>query len=182
VRPFGLSLHYGYAHVYYLLSWVTRREYFVACDICHRGAKITRKEAEALSPADPVPTLRRSGWKIGLGVVGALVAFAAILPMITANAQRPHVGDVYECMFDAQEGDAKDRYGLVLVQAISENQVALVPSKAAYSDRKSAHEAFTTKQWRDPAFLDAAHSFNISPEQLQRFLSSGRVFNIWREN
>ena len=34
-RPFKVLLQYKYAHLYYL-RWVTKKAYFLACDVCHR--------------------------------------------------------------------------------------------------------------------------------------------------
>jgi len=179
-KPYSIYLNYKYAHLYYLFSWITHREYIRACDNCRRGEVVRRAEAKALAPVDPIPWLRRSGWMLGAGLIGACLLFAAILPAITANAQRVHVGDVYECQFDTREGEA-NRYGLVRVQALEGENVVLVPSKEAYADRPSADAALKARRWREPNYLDTANAFRMTTAELQKFASSGRVFMIFRD-
>jgi len=184
-RPFSLYLCYGYAHLYYLFSWVTKREYLLACDICRHGNVVPRSAVGTLKD-DPIPALRRSGWKIGAGLLGGLLAFAviggAVLPRITENARRPHVGDVYECQFDRQPGATADRYGLVRIQSVGAAGVTFVPSKADYADRAGAHADFVARRWSEPEYLDTSHPFTLTAAQLERLRGSGRVFAIWREN
>ena len=185
-RNFALYLQYRYAHLYYLFSWITRREYLVACDVCKRGHSVTREEMAAHLTEDPIPFLQRSGWKIGAGILGGLIGVVAlasvVMPKITENAQRPHVGDVYECTFGPQGDSAVSRYGLVRVQSVSDQAIVLVSSTESYADRKAAHDAFSAKRWKEPAYLNTDHPFEMAPTDLERFLRSGKVFNIWRED
>lgn len=180
-KPYSVYLNYRYAHLYYLFSWITQREYVRACDNCRRGKVLSRDEVKALAAVDPVPWLQRSGWMIGAGLIGACLLFAAVLPAITANARRVHVGDVYECQFDAREGDA-NRYGLLRVQALEGEHVVMVPSKEEYADRKSADAAFEARRWKEPGYLDVGHAFRMSALELEKFASSGRVIMVWRED
>lgn len=184
-RPFSLYLLYDYAHLYYLFSWVTKRVYLVACDICQRGTVVPRSDVGAL-PEDPIPALRRSGWKIGAGLLGGLLALALIsglvLPRISANAQRAHVGDIYECQFDRRPGETADRYGLVRIQSVSDTAISLAASRTDYADRSQAHADFVAKRWTDPGYLDTGRPFTLTPAQLERLRQSGRVFAIWRED
>lgn len=181
-RPFSVRLHYAYVHLYYLFSCVTRREYVVSCDVCSRGQSLPREEAEAGLTEDPIPFTTRSGWKIGAGILACMAAGLFLLPAITANANRPHIGDVYEALLDSRSGDTTNRYGLVRIESISDKKIVLVASKEAYADQKTVHAAFEAKRWREPAYLDMAHPFELTPERLEGFVQSGRVFNIWRED
>jgi hypothetical protein len=181
-RSFSVLLSYSYAHLYYLFSWITRRAYLQVCDVCSKGQTIAREEAEVGLKEDPIPYLERSGWKIGAGILAALAAFLTLMPFITANAQRPHVGDVYEALLDPRDGDAKNRYGLVRVESISDQSITLVSSREAYPDRKAVHAAFEARRWKETAYLDREHPFQLTPQNLEGFLRSGRVFNIWRED
>jgi hypothetical protein len=180
-KPYSIYLNYSYAHLYYLFSWITKREYISACDTCRRGKVVTRDDVKALTAVDPVPWIRRSGWMLGAGLIGACLLFAAVLPAITANAQRVHVGDVYECQFDVREGGG-NRYGLLRVQAVEGDRVVMVPSKEMYADRKSADAAFEARRWKEPNYLDAVHAFRITALELDKFAKSGKVFVIWRED
>jgi hypothetical protein len=62
-RSFSVKLHYAYAHVYYLFSWITRRDYLLVCDVCSHSQTLTRPDAEAGLSEDPIPFLERSGGK-----------------------------------------------------------------------------------------------------------------------
>lgn len=78
VRPFNLLLRYRYAHLYYL-RWVTKRQYFLACEICQRGAELNVPETEKALGKDPVPFMTRNGWMFLLGaIVVAVLTFAAL--------------------------------------------------------------------------------------------------------
>jgi len=181
-RSFSVKLHYAYAHLYYLFSWITRREYLSVCDVCSRGHAMSRQDAEAGLTEDPIPFLERSGWKIGAGILAAMAALLTVMPFITANAQRPHVGDVYEALLDPRDSDVKNRYGLVRVESISDQSITLVSSREAYPDRKTVHAAFEAKRWQETAYLDRDHPFQLTPQNLEGFLRSGRVYNIWRDD
>jgi hypothetical protein len=117
-----------------------------------------------------------------VGILAGLAAMLAILPAITANARHPHVRDVYEAMLDPHDGDTANRYGLVRVESIGEKSIVLVSSKEAYADQKAVHAAFEAKRWKEPAYLDKEHPFQLPPENLEVFLRRGRVFNIWRDD
>ncbi|HEY0781337.1 MAG TPA: hypothetical protein VGE98_02700 [Thermoanaerobaculia bacterium] len=78
-RPFHVYLKYRYAHLYYIFSWVTKRQYVKACEVCGRGSELQKADVPALLPqlpaSDPIPFMNRYGWLIGLSILGALLLF-----------------------------------------------------------------------------------------------------------
>lgn len=76
-RPFKVLLQYKYAHLYYL-RWVTKKAYFLACDICHRGAPLDAKAVEAKLEKNPIPFMTRNGWTFLVAFIGALFLLPAL--------------------------------------------------------------------------------------------------------
>jgi hypothetical protein len=61
-RPFKIILQYRYAHLYWLFSWITKKNYLLLCDICHRGWNLKATEVEKTLSQNPIPFMRRWGW------------------------------------------------------------------------------------------------------------------------
>src|SRR5688572_22036918 len=52
-RPFKLMLGYRYAHLYYIFSWVTKKQYMLLCDVCQRGWELKTAEIERSLAKNP---------------------------------------------------------------------------------------------------------------------------------
>lgn len=61
-RPFKMFLQYRYAHIYWIFSWITQKQYLLLCDICHRGWNLKTAEVEKTLSQNPIPFIRRKGW------------------------------------------------------------------------------------------------------------------------
>ena len=66
-RPFKVLLQYRYAHLYYL-RWVTKKVYYLACEVCHRGVELDAKSVEAKLKTHPIPFMTRYGWTFLLAI------------------------------------------------------------------------------------------------------------------
>jgi len=65
-RPFNLFIQYRYAHIYWL-KWVTKKKYYLACDVCRRGVELKIKDVEAKLDKNPIPFMTRFGWLFLVG-------------------------------------------------------------------------------------------------------------------
>jgi hypothetical protein len=80
-RDYHLMLHYRYFHLYWFMTVVTKREYFVLCNVCSHGWSIPAAEAKKLLPQgkSPIPfwteygLLATFGTLMGLGMLSAIV-------------------------------------------------------------------------------------------------------------
>jgi len=77
-QRFDLSVSYGYAHIWYLFSWVTRRKYLCVCSRCHNGLVISRREFQQRVVKDPIPIMRRRGWVFIPIIIGIFVLLGAL--------------------------------------------------------------------------------------------------------
>ena len=79
-RPFKVLLQYRYAHLYYL-RWVTSKAYFLACEVCHRGAALDTRAVEARLEKHPIPFMTRYGWTFLLGIPAAFLLCALVFSL-----------------------------------------------------------------------------------------------------
>ena len=70
-RPFKAMLQYKYAHLYYL-RWVTKKVYYLACDVCRRGVELDAKSVEAKLKTHPIPFMTRYGWTFLIAIPAML--------------------------------------------------------------------------------------------------------------
>jgi fimbrial chaperone protein len=83
-RPFKVLLQYKYAHLYYL-RWVTKKAYFLACDVCHRGSPLDAKAVEAKLEKHPIPFMTRNGWTFLVGFLAVLLLPALAISVATVG-------------------------------------------------------------------------------------------------
>jgi len=80
-RPFKVLLQYKYAHLYYL-RWVTKKAYYLACEVCHRGAELDARAVEAKLQKHPIPFMTRYGWTFLVAIPAMFVLSAAMFSVI----------------------------------------------------------------------------------------------------
>ena len=83
-RPFKVLLQYRYAHLYYL-RWVTKKAYFLACEVCQRGFALDAKAVEAKLEKHPIPFMTRYGWAFLLGIPAAIFLPALAISLATVG-------------------------------------------------------------------------------------------------
>jgi len=71
-RPFKIFVQYRYAHIYWLFSWITQKQYLYLCDICGRGHQLDAKEVEKTLDKNPIPLIRRWGWALLIAPIALL--------------------------------------------------------------------------------------------------------------
>jgi hypothetical protein len=85
-RDYHLMLHYRYFHLYWFMKVVTKREYYVMCNVCSRGWVIKAAEAKAYLPTgkSPIPFWTEYGLLVifgslmGLGMLSSIVGTIAV--------------------------------------------------------------------------------------------------------
>lgn len=78
-RSFRTLLQYRFAHLYYIFSWTTKKNYYHLCEVCQRGWELNAQEVEKALGKNPIPFLRRSGWML-LAVPVVLIILLGLLP------------------------------------------------------------------------------------------------------
>jgi hypothetical protein len=78
-RPFILLLNYRYFGFYWLLNWVTHKEYVLVCEVCSRGWALDTKTVESSLQKVPIPFRHRYSGLLGLGLIAAFMFLSAVL-------------------------------------------------------------------------------------------------------
>ena len=60
-RPFHLVLQYKYWGLYWIFSFITKRQYLVVCEICNRGWELESKQIDRDMGKSSIPFMRRYG-------------------------------------------------------------------------------------------------------------------------
>ena len=71
---FSAVCNYEYAHLWWLCSMVTKRNYFLKCDNCQSLTPVEKSAIREQFPKDNIPFLRRRGWMIFAAIVAVIVA------------------------------------------------------------------------------------------------------------
>ena len=80
-RPFKVLLQYRYAHLYYL-RWVTKKAYYLACEVCQRGVALDTRAVEAKLEKHPIPFMTRYGWTFLIGIPAAIFLPALLISLV----------------------------------------------------------------------------------------------------
>lgn len=85
-RDYHLMLHYRYFHLYWFMKVVTKREYYVMCNVCSRGWVIKAAEAKAYLPTgkSPIPFWTEYGLLV---IFGSLMTMGMGISVVGAIAQ-----------------------------------------------------------------------------------------------
>lgn len=89
----NVTVVYTYFHIWYLLSFLTGREYFLVCDNCQTAVQVDKATAKAQCPNDNIPFLRRRGWLLVLAVVALFVGLSAFRNWETERKTRQYLAN-----------------------------------------------------------------------------------------
>jgi len=180
VRPFNFGVNYRYAHLWYLFSFLTRREYVRLCSVCDRGTKVSRDEALDNGGTEAIPFLRRWGWTIG-AVLVAVIAVVGTTATIESNKRidaylaQPNVGDVYLADI-SRVTPAFSRhpvYGLMKITVIKPGSVTVVVANSGYDRIKGARRDFNSSTARGVAnYFDTSDPIELSSAKLRELRSA----------
>ena len=154
-RPFKLFLHYRYAHIWYLFSWISEKKYLLLCDVCHRGVEIDSKEVEPKLTRNPIPFQRQYGWTILIALIVIIIAFGLYENQKQQKLdyfyiESPQANDLYVIDFSKLQkelGQSSDySYGIIRVKVIAGDLIELLPSKIVYSKLSGVDKDISTRK------------------------------------
>jgi hypothetical protein len=185
-RPFRLVLHYRYAHLWYVVRWVTRRIYSISCEVCGRGGVVDRKTAEAHAKGDPIPFITRWSWAFFAGVVVVALATGAIgnhhqRDLVALYLQAPAVNDRYLMdvakLTHQQRGKAS--FGIMRLRAINEGQLEFEPSRSLHEHLWDARVDLGGRA-KDAGYY-RAETMTVPLAELPGLRAEGAVIDVERE-
>ena len=129
-RPFKVLLQYKYAHLYYL-RWVTKKVYYLACDVCHRGAELDARSVEAKLQKHPIPFMTRYGWAFLVAIPAMLFLSTAIFSVVGVAKLK-----AAETMKDSPAGEAA--VSATKSPAVAQATGIMTPLKEAFQSARFA--------------------------------------------
>lgn len=72
-RAFHVLLEYRYWGIYWIFNLITSRQYWLLCEICHRGWQLDRKEVEPELGQPNIPFMHRYGLGLLAGAIGSFI-------------------------------------------------------------------------------------------------------------
>lgn len=186
-QPFRLMLNYRYAHVWYLFSWITSRQYVSQCTRCSAGHVVEpRAIADMIGKADPVPLIRRRGWLIGPALLIVAGGTAAAYEYqhgqdVTQYIDAPRVGDIYRSdLSKISRGFAQSpAYGLMRLEAIDGEQLVFRIASKAYTGRRGASKDVTTYAYCNTQYF-SAEIVRLPHSQVRRLYEQSVIYDIDR--
>lgn len=184
--PFYVALQYSYCHFMFVFSWVSQRDYYAVCGHCHNGLLLERADAQKAFPNDHIPTIRKKGWVVGLGLVVLLLVAgffgnASRQKGYSEYLDRPQLGDIYLANLKLIEDSGFESYtsamyGPMLLAFIDGDVLLLVTGESAYSKKRGVSVPLLDAEsfdWENPLIL--------SREEMRAFFDKGVIYEIRRE-
>lgn len=186
-RAFRNVLAYRYAHVWYLFSWVTRKEYLTVCEVCNRGTQHDTKAFEAKLGKSPIPFYRRFGGLVLLGLIATIVVFGMIAASRTSAREdalldRPQVGDLYTVDLEQLvPGEFDDHaYGVVRVAAVDGDTVTVQVPNAGYSKWQGADSDARGSRAGAAGYYAQEETLSFTIAQLRQFHDGRALQHVYR--
>ncbi|MCC4603122.1 hypothetical protein [Xanthomonas campestris] len=185
-RSFRHVLQYRYAHLWYVFSWVTRKQYLRACDGCNQVTPLDTKTFEQSRGKPPIPAYRRFGGLVLLGLIAAVVAFGVYSDSQTSKRDdallaQPAQGDRYTVDLQtvapgAYEGHA---YGVVRVDSVNGQTITLALPSKGYDKWKGAERDAGGSSARQPAYY-TDDQVEVPLSRLQSLHASNELRHVYR--
>lgn len=183
-----LVVDYRYFHFWYLLSWVTKREYAFSCTRCGNGTPVERAEYAPLLRKDPIPFLRRRGWTLPLLAAVPTFAFAFVASgrhaeEVKALLAAPQVGDVYSVdlglVADSMRGQSP-AWGEIKLVGIDGSRRHFVVADHGW-DRKSDLRKEQRKGliYQDD-YYDEGDEVALEQHEIESLQANGTLFDVHR--
>ncbi|MFO3704574.1 hypothetical protein ACI6Q5_06200 [Xanthomonas codiaei] len=185
-RSFRHVLQYRYAHLWYVFSWVTKKQYLRVCDGCNQVTPLDTKTFEESRGKPPIPAYRRFGGLVLLGLIAAVVAFGVYSDSQTSKRDdallaQPAQGDRYTVDLQtvapgAYEGHA---YGVVRVDSVNGQTITLALPSKGYDKWKGAERDAGGSSTRQPAYYTDDH-VEVPLSKLQSLHASNELRHVYR--
>ncbi|MFC0154357.1 hypothetical protein ACFFJ4_12220 [Xanthomonas dyei] len=185
-RSFRNVLHYRYAHLWYIFSWVTKKQYLRVCDGCNHSTLLDTKTFEASQGKPPIPAYRRFGGLVLLGLIAILVVFGAYSASQTSKQDnallaQPAAGDLYTVDLQTVVPGAYDghAYGVVRVQSVSGETITLALPQKGFSKWKGAERDAGGSAAKQPAYYTDEH-IELPLSKLQDLHTRDELRHVYR--
>ena len=186
-QPFRIMLTYKYAHLWYLFSFITSRQYVRQCTRCNNGQVVEQRAiADRLGKTDPVPFMRRRGWLVGLGALAVAGSAAGVYAHqhgedVASYVAAPQVGDLYRAdLSKISRGFAQSpAWGLMRLEAIDGDHLAFRIASKAYTGRKGADKDVTNRAWRNAQYF-SREIIRLPRQEVHRLREQSVIYDVDR--
>lgn len=185
-RPFKLALQYKVHHIWYLFRWVSAKQYMLACDICHRGAKLDAKDVEAKLQKNPIPFGSRFGWVFLVGLIVVIVAFGAVegQQRDTRMAQyldAPQAGDLYVVNVAKlmKNPEKPVMYGVMRIKTVRNGQIEFDMPTTGYNKVTAATQDMQNGKMSTVGYF-AAQTLTMSTSDAHSLRKDGTIHSVER--
>jgi len=159
-RSFRLMLQYKISHLWYIIKWVSEKQYALVCEVCHRGDKLVTRNVEAKFGK---PKLGASPAK-ALGIVVAVIVGLVVLGSIDGPRRKeqtlallaaPQKNDVYvvnvATLLTAPQ--SLGMYGLLRVRSVDADRVEFETPVVAYEKITGAERDLHNGKYTEPGYF-----------------------------
>lgn len=187
-QPFRILLNYRYAHLWYLFSWITSRQYVCQCTRCNNGYTVEpRAIADKLGKTDPIPFMRRRGWMVGLALIVALGGAIALFAQqhdqdVAKYVDSARVGDIYRAdLSKISKGFTQSpAYGLMRLEAVEGEQLVFRIADKAYTKRTGVGKDVTNRAYRNAQYF-SSEVVRLPRQQVHRLHEQSVIYDIDRQ-
>ena len=186
-RTFLTYLTYKVHHIWYLIRWISGKQYTHACEVCGRGVPLMPHEVESQLPKSPYSWFDRYSWTIVVGLVAVMVV-AGVLGDRANKAENaeliaaPHVGDLYtlDLAIGATNPERPHMYTLGRIKSLEGDGVTMELA-ANYFDKVRGVQDDINNHSYDRTGYFAPDTGHISLANLGKMQRDGVVIEIDRQ-
>lgn len=185
-RSFRLLLQYKVSHLWYIIKWVSDKQYAIVCEVCQRGEKLVTQAVEARLGRPNIPTASGRGWMF---VVGAIATLAVVgffghsrqserTSELLASVQK---ADIYVVNVSSmlKSPQALGMYGLLRVRSVQGDRVEFDTPAVAYDKAEGAKKDLRNGKVADPAYFNG-EPVVLTRGELAALRKSGALDSILR--
>lgn len=182
-----LMLNYTCSHIWYLFSWVSKKQYFNQCTACNFTEVVDSKKTESQLKQSPIPWIQAKGWTLLAGFVFITLVLNYIHTNIKDKLEReyiesPQVGDQYIVDFSNFEKlKGQTQYGILRIIEVNipETSIVFEPSNLVYNRSSGpANDVRLGKTKEDDYFSKEKIKFKI--DELKVLKNSHKITEIYR--
>lgn len=159
-RSFRLLLQYKVSHFWYVLKWVSAKQYAMVCEVCQRGDKLDTQAVEAKLGKPKIPTTSSRAWMAVVAVFAGLVIFGAVnntreSEQTDAWLAAPHKSDLYLVNVASllKEPQSLGMYGVLRVRSVDVDQLVFDAPAVAYETVARARKDLTSGRPIDAGYF-----------------------------
>jgi hypothetical protein len=185
-RSFRLMLRYKVSHLWYVINWVSEKQYGMVCEVCNRGDDLATQAVEAKLGKPKIPTQSSRAWMalaaafVGLFVLGSLVRPGELKRMEGLLAA-PQKTDIYvvDLATLQKSPQALAMYGLFRVHSVEGERVNFDTPIVAYEKQSRAEKDLHNGKLADPAYF-SGEPLTRSRSEIAAWQHSGVLKSIHR--